>query len=525
MSVAFVVLVLLALVLRVVALPDKPFHHDEAQDAYFSWRFLTTGEYEYDPLLHGPVRFFLTALAYLVAGDSDTTARIVPALAGTAMVGLPWFLRRRLGSAGALAAAALLCVDPVYLYFSRFAREDIYVAALTLGLIVVVFRFLDRPARWQPALILALLAASFATKESTFITVFVAGTFFLAALAAQVRRERRDGRRWVSAPLVATVRSVGARAWAWAAAAFAGVFTILFTTFLTHPGGLPDGLVRGLSYWLGQHDVGRGGQPWDYYGVLLVAYEWLALGLGVVGAVAILRRPTLLGAFLIWDFGLSLAVYSWAGEKFPWLLLHPLLPLLLLAGVGVQALWDARGRRTARAGLVLAAAATTATILASVGVAFERPADPRELLVSTQTSPEVPAAVERLETLDRSARRERGRPLTIEVDSADGGNWPWGWYLRDMRAGFVDMGSDGYRPRADALIVSDANRPGLARRLRGYEGTPLRLRAWWVPDYGQASPSDWARWLVERRPWRPTGSLHEWLYVRRAVLAPATGTR
>ena len=32
-----------------------------------------------------------------------------------------------------------------------------------------------------------------------------------------------------------------------------------------------------------------------------------------------LKRPTLLGVFLIWDFLLSLAVYSWASEKFAWL--------------------------------------------------------------------------------------------------------------------------------------------------------------------------------------------------------------
>ena len=50
-------------------------------------------------------------------------------------------------------------------------------------LLAVTFRFLDRPRAHQPALIGALLALSFATKESTFITVFVAGTFFLVTLA------------------------------------------------------------------------------------------------------------------------------------------------------------------------------------------------------------------------------------------------------------------------------------------------------------------------------------------------------
>ena len=57
-----------------------------------------------------------------------------------------------------------------------------------------------------------------------------------------------------------------------------------------------------------------------------------------------------LRAFLVWGFALSLAIYSWAGEKFAWLVLHPLLPLILLAGLGVQALWEARGTRLGRVG-------------------------------------------------------------------------------------------------------------------------------------------------------------------------------
>ena len=137
----------------------------------------------------------------------------------------------------------------------------------------------------------------------------------------------------------------------WALAAFAAVFTLLFTVFLTNPAGLWDGLHDGLAYWLGQHGEGRGEKEWYFYLVVLFAEEWPALLLGAVGAVVALRRPTLLRLFLIWDFALSLAVYCWANERFTWLVLHPLLPLLLLAGLGVQSIWDARGAldRPARA--------------------------------------------------------------------------------------------------------------------------------------------------------------------------------
>ena len=199
----YAVLVAAALAVRLIGLDDRPFHHDESQDAYFSWLFFTEGQYEYQPILHGPLRFYLTSAAYLVFGDSDFTARLAPALMGALMVPLPYLLRAQLGRVAAFAAAVALAFGPSYLYYSRFAREDIYIACITLALLVVTFRFLERPRRHQPALIGALLALSFATKESTFITVFVAGTFFIAALALQVRRHGfRD------APLV---RAVAAR--------------------------------------------------------------------------------------------------------------------------------------------------------------------------------------------------------------------------------------------------------------------------------------------------------------------------
>ena len=75
--------------------------------------------------------------------------------------------------------------------------------------------------------------------------------------------------------------------------------------------------------------MGRGGEAWYFYVVLLFGEEWPVLLLAAVGAVIALRRPTLLRVFLIWAFAVSLIVYSWAGEKFAWLVLHPLLPLLL----------------------------------------------------------------------------------------------------------------------------------------------------------------------------------------------------
>ena len=45
------------------------------------------------------------------------------------MVPLPALLRSQIGRVGAFAAAAALAFGPTFLYYSRFAREDIYFAA------------------------------------------------------------------------------------------------------------------------------------------------------------------------------------------------------------------------------------------------------------------------------------------------------------------------------------------------------------------------------------------------------------
>ncbi len=494
---AYALLTAAALALRLYDLGDRPFHHDESQDAYFSWTFFTNGDYEYNPLLHGPFRFYLTAAMYAVFGDSDFTARLAPALMGTLMVPLPYLLRGQIGRVGAFASAALLAFGPSYLYFSRFAREDIYFASVSLALLVVTFRFLDTPRRYHPAAVGALLAVLFSIKETTFITGFVAFTFFVILLLTPYRHR-----------LIDPVRAVGLDAWGWAVAAFVGVYTILFTTFLTHPEGV-KGLYTGLDYWLGQHEVGRGGEAWSFYIVLLFGNEWPVLLLAAAGVVLAVRTRSLLGAFLAWAFVVSLIVYSWAGEKFAWLILHPLLPALLLAGMGVQAVWDARERWYGKVGAVVVLLGFAYAGYASFLVNAVNRADPRELLVSTQSSEEVAKIADEV-----VARAER-QPTSITVDSSEGATFPWAWYFRDLPVGYVELGTTGEAPDTDVLILTQGASDRLGGALPGHESRRFPFRVWWVRDNDTLTPAAWWRWFTKREPWNPTGGMPEWYYERR----------
>ena len=118
-------LVLLAATLHLWGLADRSFHHDEAIHAKLSWDLAERGSYRYDPTYHGPALYYLTAAAYLVAGDSGLTARLPVAIAGIAMVWVAWSLRRRVGGRAAWWTALLATVSPLFLYYGRFQRMDV----------------------------------------------------------------------------------------------------------------------------------------------------------------------------------------------------------------------------------------------------------------------------------------------------------------------------------------------------------------------------------------------------------------
>lgn len=131
-------------------------------------------------------------------------------------------------------------------------------------------------------------------------------------------------------------------------------YVLFFSSFFYNPIGIVSGTTGSLLYWLAQHDVKRGGQPGHYYGVMLAIYEPMVVIAAVASAIVmmvrvirVIRAKASPDAFLAtgmiltyWSIG-AFAIFSWAGEKMPWLTIHPLTPLTLLAAWGLGQLIDA----------------------------------------------------------------------------------------------------------------------------------------------------------------------------------------
>ncbi len=617
-------LVVFGLVIRLADLAGRPLHHDESLDAWFSWKFLN-GTYEgYDPVYHGPLRFYVSALFFAVMGESVFVTRLLAVLSGTVVLALPWLWRRDLGRIGTIGAVALLAVSPSMLYFSRMGREDAPFLALTFGIVIVLLAFLRNPRWWHPAALLVLLVSSMAVKESMFLVVFILGSFGMTVLfqdllfsrpggAHAVDGARRWGRtraaRWTTLVglglMIATfawigvdpgeamslgvtdvdptlfklalygaalglaivvagydafnrgvalddvrlfrvVRHVGGLGWAFAIVSTVVWFVALFTQFFTRfsgPGSptaphsaLRNGLVAGVEYWLGEQDTVRGDARWQYYLAVIPAYEWFVLALAFVGIVAVLRRPSLLGQLLIWWGVASFTVHSWAGERMPWLIIHPLLPFVLLAGIGVAVLWrfarDARrARRIVVAAPVLVGLAVT--MYTSYEAAYVRGGEPQELFVqAAQATPEVPEWVDRLHRYERLVQAEFGRDVTVSIDSDV--YWPYGWYLRDFPSPtYAVLDQDSDPPDSDIIFLPHWDRATIGAKLEGYVELDYEHRWWWVPDLDGGSDgfhpavtvSAWANWLWDREVWDGTtddpsdcpGSLVGTVYVREEI--------
>jgi predicted membrane-bound mannosyltransferase len=314
------------------------------------------------------------------------------------------------------------------------------------------------------------------------------------------------------------------------------LFVVVFTQFLTNfdgagseaapYGSLENGLRAGFEYWRGEQHTVRGDSRWYYYLAVIPAYEWFVLALSCLGIARVLRRPTQVGQTLLWWGVASFAAHSWAGERMPWLIIHPLLPFVLLAGLGVQVLWDHRSSALKVPVAVVVALGLLWTLNASVRAAYDdRGGQPQELFVQAgQATEEVPEWVDRLYLLDRLMMAEEGRHLTVSIDSDV--YWPYGWYLRDFPTGtFAVLDAESTAPDSDVIFVPHWEQAAIGGQLvETYAALPYEHRWWWVPDF-VVGPQSWGRWLWDRQPWEGTvdnpsdcpGSLVGEVYIRNSV--------
>lgn len=488
----------IAAVLRLYDLNLVPLHHDEGVNGNFLLSLVREGRWNYDPAnYHGPTLYYFTAIIpwtiKLLFGDAarDTyglntiVIRVVTALFGLGTIGLVFLLRRRLGSLATLVAALLLAISPGAVYLSRYYIHESLFVFFSLGIVVAAIRFYDSRNPAYLLLASASTALFFATKETAMITIGVfiiafALTHLYPRLLAGVIPESasKDSGR---ASLADDLGGTGSVA-IWVTATvivFILVYAVFYSSFFKNfPKGIHDSL-KTFEIWTKTGQAAHVHSKLTYFR-WLVNQEVALLALGAVGAVFAVFNPKNRFALFtgLWAFGL-IAAYSLVPYKTPWLVLNFIIPLALIAGFGIQRIFELE-EGNLRLPVVIVSAAVLWGTYQTIDLNFRNYDNDHTYYVYVYAHTKRPT-LDLVREIDKIAKQgNQGGKTGITIVSPD--YWPLPWYLRNYsRVGYFGEMSPSIEP---IVIASETQRAKMETTFgssyqivpSGYPGGAFELR-------------------------------------------------
>jgi len=455
---------LLALILRVPDLDQRPFHNDEAVNAVKAGDLLEQGGYRYDPdEFHGPLLPYGTLL--LVRATSGASAehtteasfRWLALLFGVALIPLLWMIRDALGKSATRWAAWLTALSPSLVFFSRDYIHEMLLVAVTFLLIACLWRYACKP-HWKWALAAGVAVGLMHATKETFVLNLAAMGIACGLLrlwpGKETDAEREGRRRFLAHGLL----MVGA----WALVAL-----VLFSSFGSNASGPLDS-VRSYLPWLNR----AGGEsphihPWWFYAERLFWWDsgkglpWTEVGLllfAMVGGVAGFTRRGLgdaSGGFIRWlalYSGILFVIYTIIPYKTPWCVLGAAHGMVLLAGVGLAVLWRRAWQLPQRVALsIVTLLFVSHTTWQAWALSHSQVSARRNPWAYADTAPDLRNLLDLVEEVATAS--PRGHDLNLQVICDDGDYWPLPYYLRKY-SGTGWWSEAPAAPFAPVLIVS-----------------------------------------------------------------------
>jgi uncharacterized protein (TIGR03663 family) len=539
-------LIVAAAALRLLDLDGLPLTTDEASRALDAAR---VADGDLPETWRGDLVAAGTSYLFRIFGEDEFVARVVPAMAGTALVPVLWFARPYAGKLAALVAASLVTISPLFVLYSRSATQYSAGCLLAAVMMVCLFGYLSQPRTGLAFPLVVALALAPLTDAPAVVAALAVLVFLMLESTVfgnrDVRRALKAFRssplQWVSALLVI------------AAAVQLGV---------THFGTSLRADLPGVRLWADMFDLPRDSRSPEYHFALLLAYDWPILIAGAGGFLLFAVKPALGGRgavtpfqrfLLVWTTGgaltLALVTRREAGQ-----LLILLLPLALLAGSIVQEIasrldWSEAGKwwplvAVAAAPIAVAALLMTewssgnaghverailiaspfafvvliaavfirsrtgaAIVAGGVAVLIAVPFMAHSSLASAFSEGAEPAvdarlqpAAERLRDTLEALAVERGGTIVADRALLD----ELGWTLRDTPITF------GGPVEGASVVVTrpDAAPPGFA----GLQDV-WRVAEGWYPDEVLAPRRLW-RWFLYREPYGDVDASEARIYVR-----------
>jgi uncharacterized protein (TIGR03663 family) len=436
--IAFFIVALIGLAIRLPQLGARPMHTDEAVNAYIVGQLLAKEPFIYDPQdRHGPALAALALPIVRMQGAksfselTESELRIVPVVAGTITILLFGAAVEMFGFIPSLLAAILFAVAPLPVYYDRYFIHESLFCAATFGLILSGWRAAQTRSARHAAIAGVCAALMLACKETALLHFFALAA---AAVLFGFRNLRGTGQlRWIQRKTILA-----------AAISFLLLSAALFTWFGRNWKALPALLHAAPDFFA--RAAGQGHEkPFWYFGRLLTV-GWsggLLVAFACFGLFMIFKRRREDSPYQwLAYYGLLIAIiYSLIPYKTPWLALNLYLPLALCTAIAVESLWRWSISRFRQSATVPA----FCILAALIGVVIEHdtrqrvflyPAGESNPYAYAHTSEDILGLPGEIADL---ARRNGMATPRITVIAAD--PWPLPWYLRRFsKVGFWQPG-------------------------------------------------------------------------------------
>ena len=580
--ISYFILTIFAFILRLYDVSSRAVHHDESLHGFFSFLTSQGEYYSHNPLTHGMFLFNILSGFFWTLGDSEFILRLPFILFGIGIIFLPLLLKKELGFLPIFIFSSLLTFSPSISYFSRFARNDILMGFILIIFIISIFKYIKYSNNKWLYILVSTMAFGFTTKETMYINVFGVLLFlffysfndlrYLVLGKKNIKNISNYSKLFfiifaISLPLAAPLISIfqsslgiilatpdgypgippglpvgNAIILSWivtivlfSISFFIGlsldkklfinlfiifwlIFILMFSTFLISPQGIVTGQWQSLGYWLSQHEVARGTQPYYYYILILITDEFLPFVIGLPLSIIYLIKGDFFKKLISFWALFSIISFSFAGEKMPWLIVNLTIPFMILASIFLSEIVLSNYKKSFQI-LLFYLLATIAIVIMTLKllftnyeilennlyydllflfislliitfiflqnkklfqakllfhsfvflffifsalltirttnhILFKYSDEPKDLLIYTQTSKNLHSINNELNDLYLI------KPdLKLAMDNSDGFAWPWMWYLRNRKniTWFNDMDYKNLDNSYDVIILNKKN--------------------------------------------------------------------
>ncbi len=313
--IAYSVLIILALILRLASLGSVPMTDAEATQALSAYHAVDNMAAGVPQAASSVVIFWLQQISFTFFGGTEFAARLPGVIGGIVLILMPLTMRQRLGREITFLIALVLAVSPIAFTAARLADSSIWTMVFAIGVLSALWHYWNFPLRENALTLAIFLAGMLFLSGATGLLLLVILLLAIIVTVFWMVSTAPDDRDTIGDDVFQQVRSyITALPILSMLAMMAGITFIIATGFLSETNGFN---IVAESLRLALQGIIERANPEapNLYAIMsLLVYEPILVVLGVLSAIMMLNSQS--------DTAIDRFVIAWAIVGFAILLIY-----------------------------------------------------------------------------------------------------------------------------------------------------------------------------------------------------------